>query len=124
MTEIKNCVDLAARLDDLINYIATGRILDAMTEFYAENTVMEEPAYGATAGLAENIEREKAFLASVKEWKGFEVKGKSVGENVTMYEHTMDWVDVNDNDVHVEQVAVAYWENGKIVHERFYYNMG
>jgi hypothetical protein len=26
--------------------------------------------------------------------------------------------------VHVEQVAVAQWKAGKIVRERFYYNMG
>jgi hypothetical protein len=26
--------------------------------------------------------------------------------------------------VHLEQVAVAKWKNGKIVHERFYYDTG
>ena len=36
----------------------------------------------------------------------------------------MDWTDVDGNEVHVEQVVVAKWEAGRIVHERFYYNMG
>jgi hypothetical protein len=26
--------------------------------------------------------------------------------------------------VHMEQVVVAKWKNGKIVHERFYYDSG
>jgi len=113
--------DLAAKLDDLIAHIAGGRILEAMQTFYAPNTVMTEPAYGATEGLEANIEREKKFLASVKQWTGFEVTAKAVGDGVTVYECTMNWIDVNDQSVHVEQVAVQKWDNGRIVHERFYY---
>lgn len=93
-----------------------------MDEFYAENAVMEEPAYGRTEGLAANIEREKAFIASVKEWKGFDVAAIGVDDNVTFYEHTMDWVDVDGENMHVEQIARAIWKDGKIVHERFYYD--
>ena len=115
-------VDLAQRLNDLLDHIRQGRILEAMEEFYADDAVMEEPAYGRTEGLPANIEREKAFLASVREWKGFDVAAIGVGENVTFYEHTMDWVDVDGENVHVEQIARAIWKDGKIVHERFYYD--
>ena len=45
----------------------------------------------------------------VKEWKGFEVTAKGVGENVTFYETVMDWVTTDDTPVHVEQVVVAKW---------------
>ena len=113
--------DLNQRLADLIDHIANGKILEAMDEFYAEDTIMEEPAYGKTVGLAANIEREKQFLASVKEWKGFDVKSTAVGENVTYFEHTMDWIATDGTEVHVEQISVAYWRDGKITHERFYY---
>ncbi|MEZ6190096.1 MAG: SnoaL-like domain-containing protein [Phycisphaerales bacterium] len=111
------------RLDDLIDYIRTGRIMEAMTEFYDENVVMEEPAYGKTVGLKANIEREQKFVDGVKAWKGFEVTGIGAGEDVTFYEHTMDFVTQDGTEVHVEQVAVAKWKDGKIIHERFYYNM-
>ncbi len=112
------------RLDDLIDHIRTGRIMEAMTEFYAEDSVMDEPAYGKTVGLKANIEREKKFVDSVKEWKGFNVIAIGTGEDVSFYEHTMDWVTQDGTEVHVEQVAVAKWKDGKIVSERFYYNMG
>ena len=106
----------------MLEYVAQGRIMDAMHEFYADDVVMEEPAYGATVGLAANLEREEAFVASVKEFKNFEAGKVGVGDGVSLYENVMDWIDVDGNDIHVEQVVVAQWRDGKIVHERFYYD--
>jgi SnoaL-like protein len=111
------------RLDDLIDYIRTGRVMEAMAEFYDESAVMEEPAYGKTVGLAANIEREQKFVDGVKQWKGFEVTAIGTGDDVSFYEHTMDWVTQDGTEVHVEQVSVAKWSSGKIVSERFYYSM-
>lgn len=116
--------NLEARLQDLHEYLRQGRIMDAMKEFYADNVVMTEPAYGDTAGLAANLEREQRFVDSVKEFKNFEVTAMAVGDGVTMYENVMDWIDQDDQEVHVEQVVVARWNDDRIVHERFYYNMG
>ena len=117
MTENSN-----VRLDDLLNYIRTGKVMEAMKEFYAENVVMEEPAYGATKGLAENLVREKHFVDSVKEFKNFQVPHQAVGTNTAIYENIMDWIGQDGKEYHMEQVSVQTWKNGKIVHERFYYN--
>lgn len=110
------------RINELLDYVGRGRIMDAMKEFYADDVVMEEPAYGKTVGLAANLEREEKFVASVKEFKNFQANKVAAGDNVSLYENVMDWVDVNGNDVHVEQVSAAEWKDGKIVNERFYYN--
>jgi len=110
------------RIRELVDYVRQGRVMDAMNEFYADDVVMEEPAYGKTIGLAANLEREEKFVASVKEFKNFQATKVAAGVNVSLYENVMDWVDVNGNDVHVEQVSAAEWKDGKIVHERFYYN--
>ena len=109
------------RIQELLGYVQEGRIMDAMKEFYAQNVVMEEPMYGATDGLAANLEREQKFVDSVKEFRGFEAKNVSIGENSAIYENVMDWVDVKGQEIHVEQVAVQEWKDGKIVRERFYY---
>jgi hypothetical protein len=116
--------DRNVRIHELLDYIRQGRIMDAMQEFYAENVIMEEPAYGKTEGLAANLEREQAFVDSVKEFRGFEATRVAVGEGVSIYENVMDWLDVQDQAMHVEQVVVADWRDGKIVRERFYYDMG
>ncbi len=63
-------------------------------------------------------------MSGVKEWKGFTVTTSGVGDNVTFYESTSDFVTTGGVPVHLEQVSVAKWKNGKIVHERFYYDIG
>ncbi len=110
------------RIHELLNYVREGRIMDAMKEFYADNVVMEEPMYGRTEGLEANLAREQAFVDSVKEFRGFTADHVGVGPNVSFYENTMDWVDVNGTEIHAEQVSVAEWKDGRIVRERFYYN--
>jgi hypothetical protein len=111
----------AVRIHELLDYIREGRIMDGMNEFYSDDVVMEEPMYGKTVGLPANLEREQRFVDSVKEFKGFRVDNVATGPGLSIYETVMDWVDVEGNEIHAEQVAVATWKDGKIVHERFYY---
>lgn len=119
-----SATDLQQRLNNLFDYIRQGKIIDAMSEFYDKDTVMQDNANPQTKGLAANIEREKQFLSGVKEWKGFAVMASGVGDNVTFYESAMDFIATNGQPVHLEQVSVAKWRNGKIIHERFYYDTG
>lgn len=112
------------RLHELLDYVRNGRIMDAMNEFYADDVVMSEPAYGDTVGLAANLEREEKFVASVAEFKNFATPAVATSDNAGIYENVMDWVDVEGNDIHVEQTVVQQWKDGKIVSERFYYDTG
>jgi len=116
--------NLQQRLADLFSYIRQGKIIEAMSEFYDKETVMQDNANPPTKGLAANIEREKQFMSGVKEWKGFNVTASAVGDNVTFYECNLDFIATSGQPVHMEQVVVAKWKNGKIVHERFYYDTG
>jgi ketosteroid isomerase-like protein len=113
---------IADRVAELLRYIQSGRIIEAMNEFYAEDTVMQENRNVPTRGLAANIEREKQFLSQVKEWRGFEATATAVNGDVSFIESTMDFVATTGAEVHLEQVSVARWRDGKIVSERFYYD--
>ena len=110
------------RLHELFTYIRAGRILDAINEFYAEGAVMQENSAPPLIGRQANLDRERQFLSTVREWKGFEVTAHAVGDNVTFYETVMDWIAIDGTPVHVEQAVVARWKDGKIVHGRFYHN--
>jgi len=118
----QTAIPLQDKLEDLFAYIRQGRILDAINEFYAENAAMQENDEPPTVGRKANLEREKQFLSTVKEWKRFEVTAKGVGDDVTFYETVMDWIATDGNPVHVEQVVVAKWQDGRITHERYYHN--
>ena len=95
-----------------------------MNEFYDRDAVMQDNANPPTKGLAANIEREKQFMSGVKEWKGFNVTASAAGDNVTFYECSLDFIATSGQPVHMEQVVATKWTNGKIVHERFYYDTG
>ncbi len=83
---------------------------------------MAENANPGTSGLDANIEREKASLASVKEWIGFEVLADAGDDTTTFYESTMEFIAVGGAHVKMSQVPVPRWRDGKIQHERFYYD--
>lgn len=110
--------DLQQGLNDLFGYIQQGKILETMTEFYDKDAKMQENASLPTVGQAANIEREKQFLNGVKEWKGFNVTASAVGDNGTFYEYSLDFIATSGQAVHMEQVVVTRWKDGKIVHER------
>jgi len=115
-------INLHERLNDLFSHIRQGKIIEAMTEFYDKDAAMQENANPPTVGQAANIEREKQFMSGVKEWKGFNVTASAVGDNVTFYECSLDFIATNGQAVHMEQVVVSKWNHDKIIHERFYYD--
>ncbi|NGZ94746.1 MAG: hypothetical protein CV089_01205 [Nitrospira sp. WS110] len=80
------------RLQELFGYIRSGRILDAINEFYAEDAVMQENNARPTVGRQANLERERQFMSTVKEWKRFDVTAQGIGDNVTLYETVMGWI--------------------------------
>ncbi len=115
-------VNLHQRLNDLFSHIRQGKLIEAMTEFYDKDAAMQENANPPTVGQVANIEREKQFMSGVKEWKGFNVTASAVGDHVTFYECSLDFIATNGQAVHMEQVVVSKWNHDKILHERFYYD--
>ena len=117
---------LEARVNDLVSYIRDGRILEAMHEFYADDTAMQENGNPPTVGLAANLEREKQFLASVKRWIAFDVEAVAVdpSRGKTTIQSTLAFEGVDGKTYRTDQVAVQTWRDGKIAHEKFYYDTG
>jgi ketosteroid isomerase-like protein len=114
---------LTARVDELIGYINQGKILEAMNEFYADSIEMRENSQPPTKGLAANIEREKQFLSTVKEWHWTRWHAKAVNEEdgVALLEYAFHFTNTDGQPVTYEQATVQRWQNGKIVSERFYH---
>jgi ketosteroid isomerase-like protein len=115
-----------SRVNELQQWIGKGQIIEAMNEFYAPDVTMQENASPPTAGLHANIEREKQFVSQVKTWKGYNVKALAADEKTgtALVESTIDFVNQQGQHVHMAQVSVQRWKDGKIVHERFYYDTG
>jgi ketosteroid isomerase-like protein len=111
---------------ELVSYIQNGRIIEAMHEFYADDVRMQENNSPPTTGLAANVERERQFLAYVKQWKGVDVDAVAVdaARGRTLVQSRLEFEAVDGKTVKMDQVAVQTWRDGKIVHEKFYYDTG
>ena len=77
------------RLNSRMKAVSTerDRIIDAMHEFYAADTHMQENGNPPTIGLQANIVREQRFLDSVAQWKAFEVGAIAASGDTTFYEY-------------------------------------
>lgn len=114
---------IAKRVEQLIEYINQGKILEAMEEFYAEELEMRENSQPPTLGLIANIEREKQFLATVKEWHWTKWHATAINEadGVAFLEYSFHFTNTDGQPVTYEQATVQRWVDGKIISERFYH---
>ena len=118
-TTINDTIEKRTR--DLHDFIAQGRIEEALREFYAEDVSFQENLDEPMVGLEANLERERAWLATIAEWRGFEVKAIAVDGHTSFAETSMDYLSTDGEAIHSEQVSRAVWKDGKIVNERFYH---
>lgn len=119
--KIKN-MTLREKTQDIYKLVGEGKLLEAFDKYYGEHVVITEPR-GTWEGKEACRAHEEEFLSMVKEFHGLEVKAITSDEEagVVMHETAMDVTFQDGNRVNMEQVGVQRWENGQIVHERFYY---
>lgn len=115
-------MDIKENVEDLVNMILTGKMMDAFEKYYAEDVVMQEPGEEPRVGKDVNREFEKKWLEGVQEFHSGEVKAKAVTGNIAMVEWEMDVSFKDGKRMKMNQVAVQEWKDGKIVNERFYYD--
>lgn len=111
------------RAVDLYQQVGQGRILEAFEQYYAEQVVMAEPR-GTREGKDACRVAEQQFVESVQEFHGMEVTAMAEDAEAgkVLIEVSMDVTFKGGHRAVMEQVAVQKWENGQIVHERFYYD--
>ena len=110
-----------AELDAELNrMILEGKALDAFEKFYADNCVMKDMGFDPWEGKTLNREREQDFFSKITDFRAGELKETGVGDGVTFSTWHFDYTHAEWGDVKYDQVAVRYWEDGKIVLERFY----
>jgi len=113
-----------ANLDKQLNdMILAGQALDGFEKFYAADCVMEEPT-GRREGKDANRAYEEQFFASIAEFHGAELVATAVTGDTSFSEWVWDVTFQDGNRVKMEQAARRTWKDGRIVHERFYYNAG
>jgi ketosteroid isomerase-like protein len=114
--------DIAALEAELNKMILEGKAADAFEKFYAEDVVMQEPTDAPRVGKPANRKAEQEFYGNIEEFFGAKLLSSAVGDGVTFSEWSYDFKLKGQPRIKLEEVARREWQNGKIVHERFYYH--
>lgn len=104
--------------------VLSGKVMEAFEKYYADDVVMQENSEEPRKGKAENRKAEEQFMASVEKWNSGKVTASAVNGDVSFSVWEMDITFKGGTNAKMSQVAVRKWKNGKVVHERFFYNKG
>ena len=110
------------RAKALVEYVTAGRILDALQEFYAPDVVMQDNNNPPCVGKDANLEREKGFLAYVKEIHQLEATAVVASGDQAAIHYIFDFTGIDGKRMRLDQVALQTWKDGFIVNERFLYD--
>jgi hypothetical protein len=113
--------DLKAAFEEIKTLTLQGNALEAFEKYYGDEVVMQENENPPTIGKAPNREREQDFFSKVTEFRGAELKAVAFGDDVIFSEWLLDYTHQDWGSRTYHQVSVQRWQNGKVVHERFYY---
>ena len=109
---------------DLNAKILTGKAMEGFERYYAEDVVMQENSDAPYVGKDLNRKRETDFFSSIAEYHGGKLEASAVNGDTSFGQWWMDVTFKNGHRANLNQVAVRKWKDGKILHERFFYNKG
>ncbi len=104
--------------------VLSGKVMEAFEKYYADDVVMQENSEEPRRGKEANRKAEHEFMSSVEQWHGARVVASAVNGDVSFSEWEMELTFKGGHLVKMNQVAVRQWKNGKVAHERFFYNKG
>jgi ketosteroid isomerase-like protein len=111
---------------DIYDMMAQGKMLDAFNKYYHKDVVMVEASGETRKGKVANLKFQEDFMGMIKDVHGSGIRAITADEKkaITMVESWMDVTMKDGKRSTMEEVAVQKWEDGQIIHERFYYNIG
>lgn len=106
---------------DLIELVQNGKMLEAISKYYADDVAMQENTAAPTVGFAENFARESAFYGSLKS-VSFRLVSVLIEGDRAALNWIFDYTTGDGQQYRMDEIAIQTWRNGKIVHERYVYD--
>ena len=110
------------RVDELIEQVRSGRFIQAFEEFYHQDVSMKENLNPATEGKSANLEREKAWLDSIREFHENKPTFVAVEGDRVALGWLLEYTTKDGQRVRTDQVSIQEWRGDRIARERFVYD--
>ena len=113
--------EIESSLQELNNLVLSGNLLEAFEKYYHDDVSMQENNLPPTVSKEANRQREIEFLNSITEFRGAEVKGVAVGDDISFVIWNYDYTHKDWGVRNYSQVSIQEWKDGKIIKEKFLY---
>ncbi len=112
------------RAYDIVKMSIEGKMMEALTKYYHEDSVKVEGTGEVTEGLEANIKFHEQWAAGIEEVhdSGITNAAENPETGVVLVESWADMTFKDGNRIKMEEVEVQTWVDGKIKHIRFYYD--
>jgi len=109
------------KITELNQLVLGGKSLEAFDKFYHNDVQMQENENVPTVGKPANRKREEEFFSNISEFRGAEVRGITLGENLSTVIWHYDYTHKEWGTRNYTQVSVQHWKDGLIIKEQFFY---
>ncbi len=110
-----------------VEYMRHGKGMKALDELYADNIVSNEmpnwPGQVCTEGIKAVAQKNEEWVANVQDFHSSEISDPIVAGNHFTCKMGFDVTFKDRGRQQMEEVAVFQVDNGKIVSERFFYDV-
>lgn len=111
--------DIQQQLAQLDEMTRSGRILDALEEYYSEDCQFQEGNQPPRLGRAAQKARLEAFFQSLKAFHGATLHNSALSGDVSLSEYTFS-MKGPEGPIVWNEVLRREWRDGKVVSERYY----
>jgi len=107
------------KLVELNQMVLAGNSLEAFEKFYHNDVQMQENESAPTKEA--NRLREIEFYSNVEDFRGAEVRGVAIGDDISSVIWHYDYTHKVWGNRKYTQVSVQHWKDGLIIKEQFFY---
>jgi hypothetical protein len=108
-------------IQDLNSLVLSGKALEAFDKYYHDDVSMQENDLPPMVSKEANRKREIEFFNNVTEFRGAEVKGVGVGDDISFVIWHYDYTHKDWGVRNYSQISIQQWKDGKIINEKFVY---
>lgn len=114
---------LRDRIQELLDFQKTNPPVEQIYErFYDENVVVQENLQTPRIGRAISIDRQQRMNANVKKVHEFKIGAVLVDGDRSVIEMHLELTTIDGYRIRLEEVGMQTWKNGRIIHERYFYD--